>query len=104
MAISLSDELRIVLTILAVYRLSRMATTEDGPFDVFLRAREGAAVRDNRIWQAVARLFNCPFCMGVWLAAAGSVAVLTPTPIGDAILIWLALAGAQSFLQSLDRN
>jgi hypothetical protein len=36
----------------------------------------------------------------VWFALIAAALVLMPTLAGDVILVWLGLAGAQSFLQA----
>ena len=49
----------------------------------------------------LADLSNCPYCLGVWLALF--VALPLARPLGAFVLIWLAIAGGQSALQSLER-
>lgn len=90
-------ELRLICAAFAVYRLARLITQDDGPFSVFKRLREWAAVNGK---ESVAELLNCPFCLGVWFALIAAALVLMPTLAGDVILVWLGLAGAQSFLQA----
>ena len=89
-------ELRLICAAFAVYRLARLITQDEGPFSVFKRLREWAAVNS----EGMADLVICPFCLGVWFAAIVAALVIMPTLVGEAILVWLGLAGAQSFLQA----
>jgi hypothetical protein len=93
-----------VMAALVTFRIARMLTIEDGPFGVFCRVRAAlgkkAAVspRYGLAW-AIAELFNCPHCMGMWVALFVSPLVVFPTVVGNVFLIVLSIAGLQSFLQ-----
>lgn len=102
----MSVEIRIILEALAVYRLSRVFVVDDGPFDVFKTARDNAAIRagDSRLWDAIAKLYRCQLCLGVWIAVLGAVAVMTPSVASDIIILWLGLAGAQTAIESMSRR
>ncbi len=102
----MTELLRAVLAAMAVYRLARLLVMDDGPFGLLRRARDGAAIRggDIRLWETVAELYSCTYCLGVWLAALGAALVARPTPAGDLFLLWMGLAGAQAFLQGLNEN
>lgn len=94
-----------ILLALFVYRLARLVAVDDGPFDVFLKFRDslgaytygpnGAAIT------SLGRGITCPHCVGVWVALFAAVSAY---PWPEFIVYWLALAGAQSFLQSLGRQ
>jgi hypothetical protein len=97
--------IRFILAALAVYRVA-MFTREDGPFNVFANVRaylgrqvreiEGGAVH-NVNW-TLAEISNCPHCIGVWLALLFAPAVIWPSFVTDVILLFLAIAGLQSYL------
>ena len=97
--------LRLLLAALAVYRLARMISLEDGPLDIFVDFRTWVGVYDyseNGLpGSMAARLFSCPLCVGVWLAFPAMV--MATFPVGDSfiIVIWLAIAGIQTFLQRI---
>ena len=55
-----------ILASLAVYRLSRMITDEEGPFAIFAKLR-GAFPPTN--W--VGRGLECIMCVSVWVASPG---------------------------------
>jgi hypothetical protein len=57
------DGLTLILAALAVYRISRMITDEEGPFMVFTKLR-GLAAPDT--W--VGRGLECIMCVSVWVA------------------------------------
>lgn len=101
--------LAFILLSLAIYRLALLLTREAGPFQIFhrLRIRLGAYDYDEtgEVKTTLGQLFNCPFCMGIWLAAVAT-AILYFFPLLTLsgvwlVVIWLALAGAQSLLQRL---
>lgn len=57
----------VVLYVLAVYRGTRLVTTDE--FPLFARPRE--AIRaDLRVPDALAYLVTCPWCMSIWIGAA----------------------------------
>jgi hypothetical protein len=100
---TLAFALRFLLAALALYRVARMFTLEDGPFGLFdrfrlwLGKRAGNSESHGLAW-TLAELFNCPHCIGVWLALLFAPAAIWPSRVGDGILIILALAGLQSYL------
>jgi hypothetical protein len=98
---------RFLLAALAVYRVAWIITREDGPFGVFEGFRlwlgkRAAAEKDQHDGRSlswtIAELFNCPHCLGVWLALLIFPAVVWPSITTDCILLVLAIAGLQSFL------
>ena len=99
----LSKPARWLLAALAVFRLASILTLEDGPVYVFRNGRRAigqwAAPRKDDASLSLAELVNCPYCLGVWLAAGALLLVLKPTRLGDLLLGWLGLAGAQAWLQ-----
>ncbi len=113
-------EIRLIIAALAVYRLARLFSRDDGPFFVFKRIRlytdkkaqlEQVRLRDKfedendeRIllgfWSSVNEGLFCPFCMGLYMAILCGALLFWATLPGDAFLIIFALAGAQVLLQS----
>lgn len=96
---------RLILAGFAVYRVAELLVIDDGPYFIFRRFRrwlgQNAAGSDTQSFEyMLAGLFGCPFCIGVWLAALAVVPVMLPTVVTDVILIWLALAGFQTLLES----
>jgi hypothetical protein len=100
---TLAFAIHFVIAALAVYRLAYMIAMEDGPFAIFSRFRlwlgRNAADRpEHGIAWTLAELFNCPHCLGIWLAFLFAPAVIWPSMITDVIIIVFALAGLQSYL------
>lgn len=91
-----------VLLSLLVYRLARLIAIDDGPLDVFLKFRAALGAYDygpNGLAKTSrGRGITCPYCVGVWLALFVAIAAY---PWPEMLVYWLALAGAQSFLQEL---
>jgi hypothetical protein len=99
---TLAFAIRFILAALAVYRLAYMIAMEDGPFALFSRfrmwlGRNAADKPEHGIAWTLAELFNCAHCVGIWLAAIAAL-IFFPIKGFDFILIWLALAGLQSYL------
>ncbi len=85
---------KLLLSVLAVYRISRMLALEEGPFSVFARARSAVGGDTQETW--LGRGVNCPLCLGFWIAG-----LLTLLLKEDA-LFWLGIAGGAAFLQEKD--
>lgn len=103
-------ELRLILGAFACYRLALLVSSDTGPFDWFLRFRRfiGRAIANdksnNQLLRTFGDLIHCPFCSGVWFAAALAVLALWPNVAGDFIFVWLGLAGVQNALQKIGGN
>lgn len=115
---------RLLLTILACYRLSRLIAIDDGPFLVFKRMRyyfkdnafyeildngidpnnEGQVERWYGKYHTIAEGITCPYCVGVWLSVPLVVLYLWPTVYGDMFLVLMSISAGQAFLQSLERK
>ncbi|MCA9979359.1 MAG: hypothetical protein KDD89_00940 [Anaerolineales bacterium] len=82
----MTELLQIFLTGLAASRVAYMVAREDGPAFVFIRWRSWLAARGG--W--VADLFDCPYCLSVWLVP---VFWLLPDIITAVVAsMWLAFA------------
>jgi hypothetical protein len=85
-----------LLLTLGVYRLARLAATEDGPFDIFSKARDQVLARwgiDS--WQHAGA--SCPLCIGFWFALIVALAA-------GQFWWWLPIAGLQTWLQKQERG
>jgi uncharacterized protein DUF1360 len=82
---------RLVLAVLAAWRLTHLLAREDGPFDLIvrLRARLGAGFLGS--------LLDCFYCLSLWVAAPMAVFV-SRRPVEWA-LAWLAVSGAACLLE-----
>lgn len=110
--------LRLVLAILASYRLARMISKEEGPhlplpmaeyqmgFFSWLRMIAGAYDYgpDKRPETNLGRGMDCPLCTGVYTSAFCLVLALFPSKLGDTFLGWLGISGAQVFLYQLSKD
>jgi hypothetical protein len=88
--------LTLLLASLAVYRLSRMLTDEEGPFMVFTRLR-GLAKTDT--W--IGRGLECIMCMSVWVALPVALWVDWSW---NWWLTWLALSGVTVLLRKWEQK
>jgi hypothetical protein len=48
------------------------------------------------------KLFICPYCLGFWLAMVASLVIYSD--IKSFIILWLAIAGGQTFLEALGNH
>lgn len=88
----------LVLSILSVYRVSRMLATEEGPFALLARWRD---VVGQESW--LGRGFHCQACVSFW---AGLTAALWVSAFGFAPwpllpLFWCAVSGGAVLLYRL---
>lgn len=84
------------LAALAVYRLSRMLTDEEGPFMVFTKVR-GLARPDT--W--IGRGLECILCMSVWVALAAALYI---DPTWTLPLTWLALSSVTVLIRKWEQK
>ena len=95
--------LRFVLAAFACFRLAELVAVDDGPGDILalFRAELGGydLSEDKQPKTSLGRMIICPYCLGVYFAAALAL-LLFPvswwTP-----LYWLAIAGGQALLQRI---
>jgi hypothetical protein len=82
---------RLVLAVLATWRVSHLLASEDGPADIIfhLRRRLGDSL--------VGALMDCFNCLSLWIAAPLALFV-SAQPLTWAIT-WLALSGAACLLE-----
>lgn len=89
--------LRWVFAVFAVYRVSRMLALEEGPFSLFDRLRDSVG-GDNWLSRGV----NCPYCIGFYVALAAALAVTERASAVELVMMWLSIAGAQTYLQATE--
>jgi hypothetical protein len=85
--------LRLVVAVLATWRVTHLLALEDGPWRVLvrLRARLGDGV--------LGALMDCFQCLSLWVAMAFVPAVTREWSL--AVPVWLALSGAACLLERL---
>lgn len=106
----MTEPLRIVMAMLSVYRVSQLFTIDDGPYALFRRFRMWIGMKAARkditegwdVWRNLAELFECPYCMGMWVALLALPLLLWPGIVGDAALLYLGVTGGQTFLESFN--
>lgn len=114
------DVIRVVFAVFALYRLSGLITTEEGPYLPFfykdedqtgifkwIRRKAGVykkAYNDEGNFVPItnlARGLSCPLCVAAYLAVPIIFMMQFPTVSGNLILAWLGIWGAQTFLENL---
>lgn len=106
----MSDLLKLIILILACYRLAQLISIDDGPFDILLKTRIKLGAYDydktGKVKTSLGRGLSCPHCVGIWVSVG---VVLYAVGIGwytlDLLpILVIAVAGCQSFLQEIVRT
>lgn len=110
----MTKALRIFLAVFTVYRLASLVSSDEGPYLGFYRPKDMGIFEWIRMKAGVydigpdgkpetnfARGLSCPLCTGVYISFATVALVSFPTRIGDLLLTWLGLSGAQVLLENL---
>lgn len=90
-----------VLLVLACHRLARLIAVDK----VFAEPRHWLErnAREEGFWgRKLATLVACPFCVGVWVAGALTLAVDAHVGLPLPLLWWAGVAGGQSMLAAVD--
>lgn len=83
--------MRLLLAVLATWRVTHLLAREDGPAEVIARVRA-------RLGRSLAgRLMDCFYCLSVWVAAP--FALLVGEGPLEWLVGWLALSGAACLLE-----
>jgi len=88
--------MRLVLAVLACWRVSHLLAREDGPWDVVARVRGalGGGV--------LGKMMDCFYCLSVWVAAPLAFFV-TPAAVERGVA-WLAVSGGACLLERMARE
>ncbi|MFO0875115.1 MAG: DUF1360 domain-containing protein [Phycisphaerales bacterium] len=81
----------LVLAVLATWRVAHLVAFEDGPWDVIVRLRRRAGTG------MLGRLMDCPYCIGVWAAAA--FALPLSGSFAGWLLAWWGVAGGAAIIE-----
>lgn len=88
--------LRLVLAVLATWRVTHLLASEDGPGDVIFRFR-------RLLGQSVAgKLMDCFNCLSLWIAAPAALFV-SRQPL-EWLVTWLAVSGGACLLERVVRE
>jgi len=88
--------MRLVLGILATWRITHLLANEDGPLDLIIRFR---ALLGSGLW---GKLLDCFQCLSLWVAAP--IAFFIARRPLDLIFVWLAISGAACLLERAGRD
>lgn len=64
--------MKLLIKILAVYRLCILLIDDDCPYEICTKLRDFVGVRytmygERKATNELAKLFNCPYCLSLWL-------------------------------------
>lgn len=98
---TLTDAIVLIVAVFAVYRVSKMAAQEDGPFDIFSGFR--ARFTGNN-WFSVG--IRCVYCVSFWVALLFSLMLVWRGTVvwADVPLVWPALSGGAIVVEKYWRN
>ncbi len=83
----------LVLGVLAVWRITHLLASEDGPWNLILCLRKAAG---SGFW---GQLMDCFFCLSLWVAFPLAFALASNWREG--LLLWPALSGAAILLERI---
>jgi Protein of unknown function (DUF1360) len=87
---------RLLLAVLATWRVTHLLANEDGPADIIVKFRK-------LLGQSLAgQLMDCFNCLSLWIAAAAALFV-SRRPL-EWLMSWLAVSGAACLLERLGRE
>jgi hypothetical protein len=92
----MNPAVRIVLALLATWRVTHLLAREDGPADIIVRFR---AVLGQSI---VGKLMDCFNCLSLWIAALAALFV-SRRPL-EWVFCWLALSGGACLLERMGQE
>ncbi len=81
----------LIISVLAVWRVTHLLAAEDGPAGVIVRIRKKIG---NGFW---GRLLDCFYCLSLWTAAP--FAYFAGESIRDRLTLWLALSAGAILLE-----
>lgn len=83
--------LKLILAVLATWRVTHLLANEDGPADLIVKFR--ALLGDS----LAGKLMDCFYCLSLWIAAPAALYV-THRPL-EWLMTWLALSGGACLLE-----
>ena len=86
----------LILSSLAVWRLTHLLGAEDGPWDLLVRLRRAAG---NSFWGG---LLDCFYCLSLWVAVP--FAFLIAEFWIHRLTLWLALSGAACLFERMTQR
>jgi hypothetical protein len=87
---------RLVLGVLAVWRVTHLLQAEDGPWDIVVRIRR--AVGNG----FVGRLLDCFHCLSLWVSLPA--AAILGREWTEGVFLWLALSAGAILLEQITRR
>ena len=87
----MNDWLRVIIAVLATWRVAHLVAHEDGPGDIVARFRRGVT------HQGLSRMFDCVYCSSLWIAAPAALWITT-VPL-DWLLTAIAISGGASLIE-----
>jgi Protein of unknown function (DUF1360) len=88
--------IRLVVAVLATWRVTHLLAHEDGPADLIFRFR-------MRLGQSLAgQLMDCFYCLSLWIAAPAAWFV-SRVPV-EWLACWLALSGGACLLERMGKE
>jgi hypothetical protein len=91
-----NDWFKLVVAVLATWRVTHLLAEEDGPAEIIVRIR---ARLGNSF---LGSLMDCFYCLSLWIAAPAAL-YLSRQPLAW-LLHWLAISGAACLLERVTRE
>ncbi len=84
---------QLVISTLAVWRITHLLQAEDGPWDIIFKIRKAVG---NGFFGS---LMDCFYCLSIWVALP--LGIYFGNGWFEKILLWLALSGGAILLQNI---
>lgn len=88
--------LQLLVSCLAVWRITHLLAEEDGPWDMVIRLRQ----RIHSAW--LGNVLDCFYCLSIWVAIP--FATWTGKAWMDRAILWPAISGAAILLERITRQ
>lgn len=82
---------RLVIAVLATWRVAHLVAHEDGPFELIAKLR---ALAGNSV---AGRLMDCPYCLSLWVAMPFAFTLADSAVAWFAA--WLAISGGAAIIE-----
>jgi hypothetical protein len=95
------DIIKFIIAAFATYRITQLIVYDRGLFNVFqwFRGWTKKIALEHKVFDGLAFMVTCPFCMGIWMAFLCAILLLFPSVLGDLFLVAFGLAGVQSVIE-----
>lgn len=90
-----------LMSMLAVWRATRMLQEEDGPFGIFARLQAWVASKPDKVG-GINEGFYCFYCLSVWISILPAIWLATSIPAF--FVFWFGISAGAIFLYNISEK